>query len=234
MRLAAEFVVIVVGVLTALAVDQVMEERQERVLERGLMLGFIENLHTDSIDYARLPEVANRRVGGAELLLLNLAPESRPDANTAEALAALGPFETPATDESIARAWTALFAPSDLDVARGSYTELSAAGGQRLIRDTALRRRIHNYYYTVELMQKWDPWVVGAIDKLADLAIEIGLSPLEPSAAEIRSAFEQNRTSLVPALRYLQSRSQIQASIAVRLGRRASELLDALRGQLVD
>lgn len=66
-RLAAEFVVIVVGVLTALAVDQIMERRQEHDLERELLLGFVENLRTDSIDYARLPEVANGRAAAAEI-----------------------------------------------------------------------------------------------------------------------------------------------------------------------
>lgn len=228
-RLAGEFVVIVIGVLTALAVDQVMEERQERVLERELLLGFVENLRTDSIDYARLPPLAMRRIASAELLLLNLAPGSSPDANAAEALATLGPFEVPADDEAIVDAWSALFAPTDLDVALGSYTEFSAGGAQRLIQDRALRRRIHNYYYTVDLIQKFDPWVSGAIDKLANLAIEIGLSPEGSSAAEIRSGFERNRGSLVAALRYLQSRSRVQAGIARRQGNRASGLLGAVR-----
>ena len=232
MRLAGEFVVIVIGVLTALAVDQVMGERQERVLERELLLGFVENLRTDSIDYARLPELANGRVASAELLLLNLAPGSRPDANTAEALATLGPFEVPADDEAIVDAWAALFTPTDLDVALGSYTEFSAGGAQRLIQDRALRTRIHTYYYTVDLMQKWDPWVSGAIDKLADLAIEIGLSPDGSSAAEIRAGFERDRGSLVAALRYLQSRSRVQARIAGRLAGRASGLLEAIRQSL--
>ena len=229
MRLAGEFVVIVIGVLTALAVDQVMGERQERVLERELLLGFVENLRTDSIDYAQLPELANGRVASAELLLLNLAPESRPDANAAEALATLGPFEVPADDEAIVDAWAALFAPTDLDVALGSYTEFSAGGAQRLIQDRALRTRIHNYYYTVDLLRKWDPWVSGAIDKLADLAIEIGLSPHGSSAAEIRSGFERDRESLVAALRYLQARSGVQASIARRLAGRASGMLEAVQ-----
>jgi hypothetical protein len=230
MRLGAEFFVIVIGVLTALAVDQVMEERQERVLERELLLGFVENLRTDSIDYARLPELANGRVTSAELLLLHLAPGSRLDANTAEALP--GPFEV--DDEAIVEAWAALFVPTDLDVARGSYTEFSAGGAQRLVQDRALRRRIHNYYYSVDLMQKWDPWVSGAIDKLADLSIAIGLSPRNASAAEIRSGFEGNRESLVAALRYLQSRSRTQARIADRLAGRASGLLEAVRQELAE
>jgi len=234
MRLGAEFAVSVIGVLTALAVDQVMEERQERVLERELLLGFVENLRTDSIDYARLPELANKRVTSAELLLLNLAPSSGPNANTAEALGTLGPFEVPADDEAIVEAWAALFAPTDLDVARGSYTEFSAGGAQRLVQDRALRRRIHSYYYTVDLLQKWDPWVSGAIDKLADLAIEIGLSPSGASAAEIRSGFEGNRESLVAALHYLQSRSRVQARIADRLAGRASGLREAVRQGLAE
>jgi hypothetical protein len=231
-RLAAEFVVIVIGVLTALAVDQIMEERQERVLERELLLGFVENLRTDSIDFARLPAVADRRVASAELLLLNLVPESMLDADMAETLASLGPYEVPAGDERIVDAWRALFDPSDLDVARGSYTEFSAGGAQRLVQDRDLRRDIHSYYYTVELMQKWDPWVTGAIDKLADLAIQTGLSPGETSAEEIRAAFESNQGSYAAALRYLQSRSRVQSGITNRLSRRVSNLLEGIRAAL--
>lgn len=233
-RLAAEFVVIVIGVLTALAVDQVMERRQERELERELLLGFTENLRTDSIDYARLPELANGRAASAELLLRNLAPESRPGVRVAPALAALGPYEVPADDETIASAWRSVDRPSDLDVARGSYIEFSAGGAQRLIRNRSLRRRIHNYYYTVELLQKWDPWVTGAIETLADQTIEMGLSLNEPSAAKIRSTFARDNGSLVAALRYMQSRSLVQADIARRLTERASNLLHAIRDELAN
>ena len=81
-------------------------------------------------------------------------------------------------------------------------------------------------------MQQWDPWASGAIDKLADLSIEIGLSPYGSSAAEIRSGFERDRGSLVAALRYLQSRSRVQARIAGRLAGRASGLLEAIRQSL--
>jgi len=231
-RLAAEFAVIVVGVLSALAVDQVMERRQERELERELLLGFVENLLTDSADFARLPELALRRASSAELLLLNLAPRSRPGVRVAADLAELGPYETPAGDDALANAWGSVFSASDLDVARGSYTEFSAGGAQRLVRDAPLRRRIHNYYYAVDLNQKYDPRMTEALRILSEVAIRSGLSPSEPSAEAIRTAFVRDSGPLVAALRNVQLHSVVQADIAGRLSERSANLRQAIRDQL--
>ena len=231
-RLTAEFVVIVIGVLTALAVDQIMEQRRERVLERDLLLGFVENLRTDSIDYSRLPEVANERVRSAELLLRNLAPGSEPGFRAESSIDVMGPYEVPAVDEALVRAWGMILVPSDLDVARGAYTEFAEGGAQRLVRNPALRRAIHDYYYQVELNQKFDPWVASAIDELASRAIDLGLSPWEPDADKIRAGFARGGDVLIGALRHLQSQSAIQAGVGVFLAGEAHTLMDALREEI--
>jgi hypothetical protein len=231
-RLAAEFVVIVIGVLTALAVDQVMEQRRERELERELLLGFVENLRTDSIDYFRLPMMANQRAYSAELLLRNLAPGSEPGARVAPNLEALGPYDVPASDEALARAWRLVDLPTDLDVARGSYTEFAEGGAQRLVRNPELRRAIHDYYYQVELNQKFDPWVTSGLEELATRSIDVGLAPAEPDVARIRAGFERGGDVLASALRQLQAQSVVQADIGVFLAGEAQALMDALRAEI--
>ena len=143
-----------------------------------------------------------------------------------------GAYDVPASDEALARAWRLVDLPTDLDVARGSYTEFAEGGAQRLVRNPELRRAIHDYYYQVELNQKFDPWVVSAIEELTARSIDVGLAPAEPDVARIRAGFERGGDVLVSALRLLQVQSVVQADIGVFLAAEAESLLDALRDEI--
>ena len=77
-RVIVEFLIIVTGVLAALAVDQWRDSRVDLEQERRLLQSFVLDLRTDSTDYADLPTRSLGRVRGAEILLRNLAPQSLP------------------------------------------------------------------------------------------------------------------------------------------------------------
>ena len=142
-----EFVVIVAGVLAALAVDQWRQSRVDLLLERELLENLAQDLVTDSTDFARLPDRALGRVMGAEVLLRTFRPSASRPPRTQMVIDTLTLPALPASDEDIVAAFSDLVTSSDLDVATGAYQEFAEAGGQRLMRNRELRRRVHDYRY---------------------------------------------------------------------------------------
>lgn len=234
-RLAMEFVVIVAGVLAALAVDQWMQSRQDRVLERELLQNLALDLLTDSADYARLPERALGRVTAAETLLLDFRPGAPRSMLARAAVDTLGPFARPVSDSALVRAFGALVTSSDLDVADGAYREFAEGGGQRLVRSRTLRRMIHEYRYNVVANVKYDPRVSAATTEVQRRAHDLGLSPGDSDATLIRERLSTPEAEpFFAAVRTLQHRSAAQNRIGGILLARASTLLEAIRAELGD
>lgn len=131
--LLGEFVVIVVGVLMALWVDQLREARVSAELE----VEYIESLMIDlDADLAQFDstEAWMRRSEAAAATVLALYEGSPSTENVADLTAAV---ET--------AGWQ--FFPS---ITRSTIDDLKSTGNLRLIRDPALRRAIASYYATVE------------------------------------------------------------------------------------
>lgn len=131
--LLGEFVVIVVGVLVALWVDQLREAR----VNAGLEVEYLESLLTDlDADLAQFDstEAWMRRSETAAATVLALYEGSPPTENVADLVAAV---ET--------AGWQ--FVPT---ITRNTIEDLRSTGNLRLIRDPDLRRAIASYYLTVE------------------------------------------------------------------------------------
>jgi len=131
--LLGEFVVIVVGVLMALWVDELREARVNAQLE----VAYLESLVTDlDADLARFDETEAwmRRQEAAAATVLALYQGSPPTDNVADLVAAV---ET--------AGWQ--YSPS---ITRNTIDDLRSTGNFRLIRNPALRRAIAAYYATVE------------------------------------------------------------------------------------
>lgn len=133
--LLGEFVVIVVGVLLALWVDQLREARANAELE----VEYVESLVTDlDADLAQFDstEAWMRRSETAAATVLALYKGSPPTENVADLVAAV---ET--------AGWQ--YFPS---ITRNTIDDLRSTGNLRLIRDPALRRAIASYYATLEVV----------------------------------------------------------------------------------
>lgn len=232
LRLAGEFLVIVIGVLTALGVDQLMEERRERVLERELLQSLIEDLRLDSLDFAALPELAERRAWGAEILLREFAPESPRGIRVIGDLEDLGPYPTDLTDRQLVGAFAAIGAPSDLDVASGAYGEFSGEGGRRLVRNQSLRRAIHSYYSPVQSNLKFDPRVTEGLRSLESRALDLGVHPGDNQPAVLRERLSSAGSPFFAALRRVQQDAIVQSDIADLLLTQAVTLMETLRAEL--
>lgn len=131
--LFGEFVVIVVGVLMALWVDQLREARVNADLEVEYLESLVIDLDTDLAQFDSA-EAWMRRSEAAAATVLALYEGSPPTENVAELTAAV---ET--------AGWQ--FVPS---IDRSTVDDLKSTGNLRLIRDPELRRAIASYYATVE------------------------------------------------------------------------------------
>ena len=133
--LLGEFVIIVVGILMALWVDQLREAH----VNAGLEVEYLESLLIDlEADLAQFDEAEAwmRRSEAAAATVLLLYEGAPPTGNVADLIAAV---ET--------AGWQ--YVPS---ITRHTLEDLQSTGNLRLIRDPKLRRRIADYYAEVEVV----------------------------------------------------------------------------------
>jgi hypothetical protein len=131
--LLGEFVVIVLGVLIALWVDELREAR----VNAGLEVQYLESLMADiDADLARFDgaERGMRASETAAATVLALYGDSPPAENVADLVTAVETAGWPAT----------------VIVTRNTIDDLRSTGNLRLIRDPAIRRAISDYYNSVD------------------------------------------------------------------------------------
>ncbi|MDH4107879.1 MAG: hypothetical protein OEW35_06155 [Gammaproteobacteria bacterium] len=131
--LLGEFVVIVVGVLMALWVDQLREARVNAELEVEYLESLVTDLEADLASFDEA-EVWMHRQEAAAVIVLALYEGSPPTDNVADLVAAV---ET--------AGWQ--YSPS---ITRNTLDDLRSTGNLRLIRDPELRRAIAAYYAKVD------------------------------------------------------------------------------------
>jgi hypothetical protein len=133
-RLGAEGLVIVLGVLVALAVDRWVNDWDDRALEISYIEQLVENLVADSARLAQsVTQAETRRAFAVQLL------SSRSEPHQHEPLPFLRRFEQ--------IAW---WAP--LEYSREVWDELLTTGRLSLIRDPAIRRSLSQYYNRSEFL----------------------------------------------------------------------------------
>lgn len=131
--LLGEFVVIVIGVLVALWVDQFQASRADAKLEVRYLESFLLDLDTDLAQFDSA-DAWSRRQEAAAAKVLALYDGRQPTADVDDLVAAV---ET--------AGWQ--YVPT---ITRNTIDDLRSTGNLRLIRDPALRRAIATYYATVE------------------------------------------------------------------------------------
>ena len=149
-----EFVVIVLGVLAALAVDEWREELELQEQRQHVLESLLVDLQEDREDYQHFVENARSRARAAAYLnlLANGIADERPDQfqNAGEALHFLG--------------YTAR-----LQTTRSAIQEIAATGSRISIKDPQLRARILQYYALAE-----DRSAVKRLHRSGDTALSCG------------------------------------------------------------
>lgn len=131
--LALEFLVVVVGILVALAVDDWRQAKADRALEQHLLASLVQDLEADSSD-AALQDGATSRVFDSAARLLAVIDSQT--AGTTPQMSADG------LSQHLAR----LVFLAELEISDGTYSEMIATGSIRVLRDPELRRQVSRYY----------------------------------------------------------------------------------------
>ena len=124
-----EFVMLVVGILLALAVNNWVEDRRDARIERQYLERLVRDLDADIGFLAEMVEFERLQVDDGVM-----------------AWKALGDPKAIADREAVARALSHLSARRTLRMNRAAYTDLTGTGNLRLISDSALRDRIVGLY----------------------------------------------------------------------------------------
>jgi hypothetical protein len=138
-RLLAEFLVIAIGVMAALAVDNWNDARKDRIAEREYLAGIAADLRTTAEDLARSRTAATDNQAALQLLI-----------------GVVEGGEPPAAEQLV----EALIRSTYLGLPRVSeitFQELVSTGSLRLISDTEFKRRLAEYYREFEYLSQWYP-----------------------------------------------------------------------------
>lgn len=155
-RLGAEFVVVVVGVLVALAVDAARDARDDRVREAAYVRQLQADLLATDAGLTEAISVDERARTGAD-----------------RAIEAINSPRLPLSDSLVA--WTAAATNSSASFypTMGTVTALVESGELRLIRDETLRQQVLHYHSSVEsalrIVDAVDPHTWRTIERLGGM-----------------------------------------------------------------
>ena len=146
-RLGAEGLVIVLGILIALAVDRWATSIDDRTLEASYLARLVENFTADSVQIAEKFQLAEERKRLAVRVLSGVTT-----AEVAQPAEFLGSLER--------ISWY-----SAAEYSREAWDELVSTGGLFLIRDDAIRQGLSNYYNRIEWLAHLEAgWNVTMVD----------------------------------------------------------------------
>ena len=245
-RWFGELFVIVVGVLVALAVDDVMQSRTDRELEAHLLERLTDDLVADEADLAFARVQVSRRQWFFDTMVRTLAeggvvpppPDSLVNMQREAALLeAAGRAE-----QNLARNWrnprgqalAVLEGYPQFDLSDGSYQEMLATGALRTLKDRSLRSSILAYYRTAEdfggNVTEYERYRPQLTEELISVGIAVtdsltldevaDLLRRSPSlAARVRDAQSQLFGQAINLRRIDEARATLEGALARRAGR---------------
>lgn len=188
-KVVVELVLIVVGILTALAIDGWVEDRRDRESERV----YLEVLRNDLL----LIEDQLKRYADFEQANLDTA---------AFLYAALDPAGEARDAKEIQAALAAISVRRTVQVASAAYTDLQSTGSLRLIRNHELRQQIIRYFARTErlerVIEKNNTAFVDNIymSSLLETGVTIGFSPSNEPTVALADALLEEALSKGPAM----------------------------------
>ena len=231
-RWVGEFVVIVLGILAALAVDSWSEDLNNRQLEREYLVRIQDDLRWDleEIEVAISASFDQARAVTAILLELNdpLAEAIPPFSETIKST----DFKTPVHEEGRYSkghvVWDAVRTRS-FDPRRGTYDELLATGRIIVIDDTTIRAAIIDHYsMTEDSVTGLPERVAGAANEVDELVRKTGFNAFDFDAVDDPYPLLRGLDELPPLLRDLRRISLRQVRILETVDKSSRELLEAI------
>jgi len=229
---AGEFVVIVLGVLAALAVESWSEDRNERTLEEDYLSRLIVDLGRDlqQIGQARWASFAQARATTTLLFAIDdpLAGEI-PDFT--ESIKSID-FTVPATEvidntTMGGLVWMAKrsrsFSPS-----QATYDEMLATGRLLVIDDERLRTAVINYYSLTDGLSEMGEWIYEATTKLEEVLRPTGFNAFDYGYVDEPLPLLRDLNDLGIVLRDVRRRSLRQVSLLEQVEKEAKNLTNSI------
>ena len=231
-RWVVEFVVIVLGILAALAVDSWSEDRNNRQLEHEYLARLQDDLRSDldEVEIAINASLDQARAATSILVNLNdsLAEDIPSFTDTIEAT----DFTAPVHEEGVYSkghvVWDAVRSRS-FDARRGTYDELLATGRIIVIDDVGLRAAIIDHYSMVEDRVTGLPErVAGAANEVNESVRKTGFNAFDFDAVDDPYPLLRRLDELPPLLRDLRRVSLRQVQTLETVDKSSRELLEAI------
>jgi len=225
-RVLGELMVIVVGVLIALWVDNANSERQARGLETAHLSGILFDLRQDSATLQSRLDVASRGLEVADRLM-KLRESSTP---------------TPPADSLAEWFFRAAFV-DNFEVLDHTYREILGAGGLSALSDDELRRAVSGYYASIESAEFFTGWYQDEEADYWDLLAKrldpadfaaVSQGPLVGTGLSVERLVRQLRTDSEIANAILMNRhwTQLRLEITKRRALSNQSLRSAIESEL--
>ena len=226
-RAVAEFIVVLLGVLGALWVEDYRDWRSARSHERVALERVADDLDSDIEELGLVTTAARRRATGAVALIMHL------DDAAAQQFVELG-WPAAMVDTAVAMSLRTAFSEArsnnDFDHANAAYRELLATGRLETVRDDEVRRAIAAYYRLAEDQGDFTEPDQALQAQLDALLIDNGVHPFL-SDVELDSRLTSDRR--IEASLHRVARSALLYSLRMaRLGESAQSLRATLGDEL--
>ena len=230
--LVAEFIIIVVGVLVALGVDDIRESREDRRLEEHLVARLLVDLGRDLEDLERVTLRARRRAWIADACLLGVGDPSAEGGTpypswTGEATPPSG-LPNPSDDPDSAPL-EEFHAGTEFDLSDATYSEMLATGSLRVIQSFELRGAIADYYFVARDFRAAEQRQGQSQEYILDAFQRVGIAPGDSlSLVEVIQKL-QLEPGMATELRRFRHHVKVQLSYYADIRAAAQELLSFLQ-----
>ena len=178
-RIAAEFALIVLGVLTALAFEEWRDQEAEDELREEYVAGLLEDIQ-DELGYLDfVAELARSRVAAADRALLFVGEDAGPS-DEARGYGAPVEYDPSRVAEDIVEAGQLQFFVPEAVV----WEDLMATGNLRLIRDLGTRRRVSRYYTQIRYQTRDLDRLFERVETLPSYLLAHGVATVSAQALE--------------------------------------------------
>lgn len=213
LRVGGELVVVVVGVLIALWVDNANQMRKDHDQELAYINGILVDLASDSADLVTRQRTAERGLEVADRLLA-----LRRDSTTR------------ASADSLAVWFFRAAFVDNFQVLDHTYREILSAGGLSLLQDDQVRRMISGYYRDIESAEFFTDYYKSEETAYWDLLAE----RMDPDDFEAVTRSDEVADRLVPGRAIALLRSDPEVANAILMNRHWSALRLGITSRRLD
>jgi Family of unknown function (DUF6090) len=200
-----EIILVVVGILIALKINDLQKERQDRRDEQVYLARLVEDLKMDGEDMQESNTYAFRRIAISTWVLAQLGDSStsfEPQFMLKKA-SDNAPINPKWTRDSLGLALTRLLDARTFDHNDVTYQEMVATSKIQVIQDVPLRTSINQHYATAKKALKFNSEIIEGQQEFLEALKSIGITPNTARAAPSLYQKLQSKEPVLVSLKYV-------------------------------